>query len=105
MPDLSFYGEVTVFQGRGGEQRNVAGSLSPSDHARLVELVNDIKNNTRTTDSGEPCEGMLAEWPIENPTVIYHHLGGGDGTSAGAACFMRIVELLSKYLPREAATA
>jgi hypothetical protein len=42
---------------------------------------------------------------IANPTVIYRHHRGGDEASVGAACFVRIVELLSKYLPREAATA
>ncbi len=50
-PDRSFYGEVTIFSiGGGGRQVNAVGSLSESDYAKLLVLIEEIEKHLIAND-------------------------------------------------------
>ncbi len=99
-PDRSFYGEINAFCSNGGRGVTVTGSLSASDHARLLLLVSEIEDAATVDESDEPWKGLLAEGPVMQPRIIFRYRGGGKEPSSAEAAFLAIIDLLAPYLDR-----
>ncbi len=97
-PDRSFWGEITVFIGRGGKQVNVTGCLSESDYARFLSLVKEIETDVGAGDPDAIWDGLLAEGPVSNPRIIFRYRRDSHQTSATGLQFLSLVDVLAPYL-------
>jgi hypothetical protein len=97
-PDRSFYGEVTVFIAGGGKQVNAAGSLSESDYAEVLMLIEQIKKHPITDDPDASWDGLLAEGPVDNPRIIFRYRDSDHRSSEAGQRFMELLDLMAPYL-------
>ena len=96
--DRDFYGEITFFAAGGGRQVNVAGSLSESDYAKLLVLIDGIEKDSIADDPGAPWDGLVAEGPVSNPRIIFRYREGAHRFTEAGRRFLELVDVMAPYL-------
>lgn len=96
LPDRRFYGEYKDI-GLHVATRHFDGTVSPSDYARLLWLINDIASLSLPLLPAEDCDCLLAEGVLGASNVIFRHKR--DVLPANAlSAFNEIVLIMKKYL-------
>lgn len=97
-PNRSFYGEITLRNGIGGKQMDVAGELSESDYALFLSLATEIEEGAVDEQFEVAWDGLLAKGPVERPHVVFRYCSGNSGKYPREFAFLKIIELLAPYL-------
>ena len=79
---------------------NVAGSLSASDYARFLSVINNIEPGTACEEVDVLWDGALFEGPITSPKprIVLKSPTRGTQPSPTESQFLVIVDILTPYL-------
>jgi hypothetical protein len=92
-----FFGEITDCS--RSLQINLEGLFLDGDLAEVEQLIQDIRrlcDQTPTTSNGS--YSLLALGTRTKPEIVFRYSKGSETTDESAALFLRIVDILRKYV-------
>jgi hypothetical protein len=92
-----YFGEFTSYSPRA--QANLEGVFSQADLDTLQRLIQEMRRlRSDATDSKGDGYALLAMGTRSKPDILYRYASGAQTTEDKAQLFLKIVELLRKYV-------
>jgi hypothetical protein len=94
----SYYGEVTDWARR--LQIGLEGPFVESDLTTVQQLIQDMRQlgSQTATDSNGDGYALLALGTRAKPDILFRYCKGSEATNDTARLFLRIIEILRKYV-------